>query len=139
MIAIKRAFLRSGFRGGFLLFLSLSYLFHGFFLMVTDHALNSSAPLGGDKTWGLFFILVSAFMLTGVFRKRDLWQFTAAVFIMTLWSLEYFWRSVLLPYEWSTGLMWMLLAVVVTLVSTWPEPLWLEVKRRALAEANRKT
>jgi hypothetical protein len=128
MVTLKSLALRIGFRGGFLFFLSASYLFHGWFLIAGKH--GATIPIGGDSLWGLIFTAASVFMVTGVLARNDRYQYAAAVFVLFLWSLEYFWRSVYVPYAWSTGLMWLFMSVVVALVSTWPEPLRVQVKRK---------
>lgn len=133
MKLVSRIALGTGFRGSFLLFLAISYLFHGLFLIAAKH--TGTVPVGGPMFWGVAFVATGLFMFTGVARRADRYHYTAAVFLMILWSLEYFWRSILPPYAWANGLMWLFIAIGVTLVSNWPEPMWVVIKRKAARDA----
>lgn len=120
--------LRIGYRGAFLLFISISYLFHGLTLLTAKHSVM--IPVGGFSAWGWSFIAVSLFMFTGVLARVDRFQYTAGVFILMLWSIDYFWRSTHIPYAWSIGLMWLFMAVAIAVCSTRPEPFEVDVRRK---------
>jgi hypothetical protein len=114
---------RIGHRGAFLLTIGVYDLFFGWYLAAGGSIQH--IPLFGERPWGWLWIGVGLFLLAGAFARRDAVFFTAAIFIKTVWALEYFRLDIYAhdPDEWIRGCYWLALAAAVLAVAYWPEPI----------------
>jgi hypothetical protein len=117
----KRLLRRIGHRGLFLLTLGLFDIFNGLFLLLGGQL---QFPLQlSNYVWGWIWIGVGAFLITGAFFKRDSVFFAAAVLVKTAWALEYIRLSYISgTLQWPRAAYWTSFAVIVLVVSAWPEP-----------------
>jgi len=119
---IKRLSLRIGFRGSFLFLLAISDFGHGIYYCFAH---PNHAPVNGNHFWGIVFFALGAFLLAGVPVRRirhDRWFFVVSGFVMTVWSLNYLWAVLSVPYQWGDGIAWLAFSVLSFLMVPWPEP-----------------
>ena len=118
---VKIIWAHVGYRGTFLLLLGGYDIFFGLYLYGGGSILH--ALLISEKTWGITWITVGVILLTGVPFREDRIQFAAGVFIKTAWALEYVRLAFItsLPYLWARAAYWIGFALIVLLVSAWPE------------------
>jgi hypothetical protein len=71
-------------------------------------------------SFGWTFIAAGAFVLTGVERRSDRWQFAVAVLVMMLWALllATHWTQ---PYGWAAAVSWLGPCALTVLIAGWPE------------------
>ena len=71
--------------------------------------------------FGWAFITAALICATGVFLRRDHWQFAVAELGAAGWGLLLctHWTQ---PYGWASGLSWVAVAVMMLITSAWPEP-----------------
>jgi lysylphosphatidylglycerol synthetase-like protein (DUF2156 family) len=112
---------RVGHRGLFLATLGLYDLFFGWYLASggnLEHQL-----LLNHRAWGWIWIGTAIALFCGAFTRRDRLYFAWAVFIKTAWALEYVRLTFTAEtHVWPRAAYWLALALLVTVVSAWPEP-----------------
>jgi hypothetical protein len=113
---------RAGYPGAFLALLGCYDVFFGIYLYAGAAILHSL--LLPERTWGIIWIITGAFLFTGVPVRHDRFQFAVAVFIKAAWALEYLRLALItsLPYQWARAAYWLCFALLVLIVSAWPEP-----------------
>jgi len=109
-----------GRRGTFLILLGAYDLFYGWYLA-------AGGPLGHalflpERAWGWAWIGTGIALIAGGTRQRDGLFFGLAVLMKTVWAMEYY-RAWLLgqPLQWVRGCFFLALALIVVLISSWPE------------------
>lgn len=119
--ARKAAWGRAGHRGTFLILLGVYDLFFGLYL-VRGGAVIAPTLIPRDA-WGWAWIAAGMLLIYGGTRDRDGLFYALAAFVKAAWALEYF-RLQLLHYpdQWIRGCYFLALALIVTVVSAWPEP-----------------
>lgn len=114
---------RLGYRGGFLSLLGLYDLFFGAYLL--GGRLEHSLVLP-QTAWGIVWLVTGAVLIVGGLLpfRWDVPFFVLAVLVKSAWAFEYFWLSVHsgVAYDWARGCYFLCLAVIVMMVSSWPEP-----------------
>lgn len=109
-----------GFRGTFLMLLGFYDIWYGVYLVAggaTQHAFSLN-----NTAWGWIWIGTGLFLLTGAPGHKDRWQFGWAVFIKMVLALEYLLLINIIPWDWIRTLYWGGFALIILLVSAWPEP-----------------
>ena len=119
---VRRAARRAGFRGGFLAIFGVFDLFYGLYLALgapVEHDL-----LFGERIWGYAWMAVGVFLLTAPLSRDGRWQFSAAAGLKMAWAMEYLRLAIFeqVPYNWIRTCYWSALALLILLVSFWPEP-----------------
>lgn len=73
--------------------------------------------------WGWVWIAVGAVCLTGVLARRDRIQFGVAMLLKTAWSciITMNWLMFRIPGGWTSVAAWAGIALLVLLISGWPE------------------
>lgn len=112
---------RAGFRGMFLLLVALFDAFYGW-------GLTAGIPLAyhlvvPERAWGIIWLSVAAILVQGAFVISDRWHYALASLLGCAWALELF--RITAGHgslEWTRGAYFLVLALIVTLVSAWPEP-----------------
>lgn len=115
----NRLWSKMGFRGSCLLLFAISDFGHGV-IYTLGHATHP--PVGGNHFWGYTFFILGAFLLTGVWSRRDYWQYIASGFVMTVWGFNYLWTVLDVPYQWGNAIAWLCFSVLPFLLVMWPEP-----------------
>lgn len=115
---------KMGHRGAFLLFLSLLDILMGYNL--TTATAQDMGPLNfilPVHTWGAIWMGVGAFLLTGVFARRDRLHFGVAATLKTGWAAVFVnvWFFQHIPEEWLNIVLWAAFAAICLVVSSWPE------------------
>ena len=113
---------RIGHRGAFLVCLGAYDLFFGLYL-VAGGALQY-VPLIGERTWGIVWMSIGAFLCAGALTRHDAPFFAAAILIKIVWALETFrldWFNHDADY-WIRGCYWLALCAAIITVANWPEP-----------------
>lgn len=121
---------RVGRRGAFLLFLAILDLLYAFSLAVPARASLRSptvtfiAGIVPLPAWAALWGAVGVLCLAGAFAARDRWAFIGAVLLKLLWGGVFFfgWAIAGLDRGWVSACIWVPLAGVVHLISSWPEP-----------------
>lgn len=127
---LQRLVHKVGRRGAFLTFLALLDLVYAYSLFFpteqsrrnpTSLFLADIAPLW---FWGVLWGAVGLACAFFVFRRKDAPAFAAAMFIKVLWSLTFLigWIVGLVERGYLSTAIWGAFALVVALISTWPEP-----------------
>jgi len=118
---------RAGHRGGFLALAGAIDVLVGAYLIIVGLPPAPNVLAIDEAVWGGIWIGTGVFMLTGVFTVRDRWQFTAASLLKGAWAGEFIRLALLASsgrdhdYLWLLSAAWLLIAVVLALVSSWPE------------------
>lgn len=118
-----------GRRGIFLLFLALLDAASAYRLAWPDPAVLSNrsyqylASIAPLNAWSVAWFVVAAACLVGAFMTRDAFAFAAAAFLKFLWAAVYVigWILYDLPQGYFSAVIWAFAAVVVLVISTWPE------------------
>lgn len=113
-----------GYRGAFLLFLVFLDLLYGW-AMVDNQLSDHPITVLTWHEWGIAWIAVGLFLLTGVFSKVDRAQYTAAI------AFKAFWVAALIQDEMINhvkgggidAIIWAGVVAVIFLISSWPEPI----------------
>lgn len=73
--------------------------------------------------WGTLWALVGAACLVQAFMIRDRVAYVAAVFLLIMWAGLYFvaWATSIVERGWLSGLIYLALAGLTSVVATWPE------------------
>lgn len=74
--------------------------------------------------WGALWGAAGIVLAVGAFRSRDRWAFAVAMFVKLLWGsmLILGWVFANLDRGWVSATIWLALAFMLYVVSTWPEP-----------------
>ncbi len=120
---LKSLGVKAGFRGFFLFALGLYDIAYGTFYTILGPLPH--APFGGERSWGIAINLEGLFLFTGIFLEKDLWHFAVEIFLGIAWAFEYFWLSMYVPYDWIRGLTFLASGLIVMVVMSWPEPMWI--------------
>ena len=121
-----------GFRGSFLLFLSILDVVYGTaILQISNHSPLAHLFTISTQAVGIVWIVVGVYLLTGVFVRNDRFQFAVAAMLKSIWCLEFIhiWIDNRIPNAWQSVAVWGAFAAVTILISFWPEPL--KLRRRA--------
>lgn len=119
-----------GRRGEFLLFLALLDLLYGLSLLrpAGDGRQSAAArflvavmPL---PAWGALWLAVGVVCLVGAFVPADRWAFAAAAALKVLWGAMFLigWAAGVLERGWVAATIWLVFALVVIRIASWPEP-----------------
>ena len=114
---------RLGYRGTFLALLGIYDLFFGVFLLggQLQHSLLLPQP-----AWGTVWMVSGVVLILGGFLplRWDTPFFAWGVLVKAAWAFEYFWlfAHAGIAFDWARGCYFLSLAVLVMLVSSWPEP-----------------
>ncbi len=129
---------RVGRRGAFLLFLGVLDAFYAFSLFkpapeVVQSAavrwVGSMAPLWA---WGALWAVVGALCVVYAFKRQDRIGFAAAVLLKVLWGTIYLlgWIFAGLARGYLSTAIWLALALLTYVVSTWPETPPVSLRKR---------
>ena len=114
---------RLGYRGTFLALLGAYDLFFGTYLL--GGRLQHSLVLP-QTAWGIVWLVTGSVLIVGGFLpgRWDTPFFALGVLVKAAWAFEYFWLSVHsgIAFDWARGCYFLCLAVIVMMVSSWPEP-----------------
>lgn len=114
---------RLGYRGTFLALLGAYDLFFGAYLL--GGRLEHSLVLP-QTAWGIVWLVTGLALIAGGFLpgRWDTPFFALGVLVKAAWAFEYFWLSVHseVAFDWARGCYFLCLAVIVMMVSSWPEP-----------------
>lgn len=111
---------RAGYRGLFLACFGFYDLLVGTDVIITRRI--SAVFFGGTYLLAITSLLVGTILLTGIFVRRDAWYYAVAMAFKIFWAIEFFWLSFTYPILVINGILWSILALVVFVVSSWPEP-----------------
>jgi hypothetical protein len=122
--AIRWAAHHAGRRGAFLAFLAILDLAYGYGLLVASAPQRFIDLLLPYQAWGAIWIAAGLVCASGVFARADRLQFAVAATLKGAWGLLYLdiWLIQGLPRGWVSVVIWLAFALVVLLVSGWPEP-----------------
>lgn len=121
---------RVGRRGAALLFFAFLDMYYGVSLLApTKEARSSSAMMWVASilplwVWSLGWFLVAALCMVDAFRQHDRIAFSAAMGIKMLWAGIYVGAQLagVLERGFAGAAIWLALAALVGLLSSWPEP-----------------
>ena len=122
---------RIGRRGAFLAFLAiLHYAFAWQFWFIGAQGMPTIAPV---RVWAIGWLVSAIGCTVGIVLRRDRISYTLAATmngcLAALYS--YLWLVKNAPYGWVNALFWSVFALIVVMVSSWPDPILAEsVKRR---------
>ena len=107
-----------GLRELYLGFLSVGFFFYGLGLTLGYHPTFLRALGAPVQTFGYMWIVVAITVSTGIWLRRNTWQFTIAVLMMGFWAglLTTFWKG---DYSWTASISWLILAANTILVGSW--------------------
>jgi hypothetical protein len=76
------------------------------------------------EVWAALWASVGVACLVGAFGRKDRWAFAGAMFLKVLWGGTFLagWAIAGLDRGWVSASIWLPMAVVVYIISTWPEP-----------------
>ena len=122
-MALSKIVYKVGHRGTFLLALALFDFLFGYSIFSQPgpaQGLDFIFPL---HFWGVAWVVCGALILTGVPVRRDYFAFTVATAIKIVWSVLYIhaWVFETYPRGWVSALIWLLFALLVVIISSWPE------------------
>jgi len=126
----RRTKARIGHRGAVLLFFSFLDFVYALSLFSPPAEAKRSLALAyiGHvlplSTWGFLWGGVGVVLLLGAFSHRDRWAFAAGVCLKVLWGGTYLmgWLLAGLDRGWLAAAIWLALAVMLYIISDWPEP-----------------
>jgi hypothetical protein len=120
---------RVGRRGFALLFFAFLDFVYGFSLLNPPKAGPGATLAFVDQVmplsyWGVLWVGVGVVCLIGAFVRQDRWAFAAAMALKTLWGTVMFlgWALFSVDRGWVSAAIWLVFAVWVYIISTWPEP-----------------
>jgi hypothetical protein len=113
---------RIGRRGAFLGFLAVLDLCYGYSLLTTPPVLKYDLLLPW-WAWGVIWLAVGAFALSGMFFRKDWPQYTVCAVLKAAWAAlsAHLWLIQHLPRGWVSVVIWAAFSVTVVLVGGWPE------------------
>ena len=118
----RRLWSRLGYRGAFLWSIAAFDVFFGWYLAAGG---NMQYQLFvSERVWGVVFLSVAAVLLAGGLVRMDAAFFALPAFLKTAWAMEYFRFQFEHPdsLQWTRGAYFLVLALIVLVVSHWPEP-----------------
>lgn len=121
---------RVGRRGEFLLFLTLLDLLYGLSLLqpVPEARRSPTVAFLADvmplSWWAVLWLAVGCGCLAGSFATADRVAFAAAAALKVLWGSMFLlgWWAGVVERGWVSAVIWLVFAVVVVRVASWPEP-----------------
>lgn len=121
---------RVGRRGAVLLWLALLDLVYGSSLAhpPSETARSASIRFFADlmplPVWGGLWLAVGVLCLAGAFLRHDRWAFAFATGLKVLWGgvCLFGWMLAGLPRGWVSAVIFLPMAALVLIISTWPEP-----------------
>jgi hypothetical protein len=119
---------KAGRRGTFLAILATVDISYGFSLVLRFTDFNAMPPGGNNivplsfRQWGAVWIACGVFLFTGVLAKHDIFQFALASLIKFSWAAAILihWTKYR-NYPDVSPIIWVAVALIVLLVSGWPE------------------
>lgn len=120
----KRLLHQIGRRGAFLAFLALldgAYAYGTWITPATPHYSMILTP----HQWAACWAVVAAACTVGVFMRRDRVPYSLAAAIKVCWSAVFFrlWLESY-PYALINAVFWLVFALIVFMVSSWPDPIY---------------
>lgn len=120
----RKAIYRVGHRGSFLMLFGLAVIFYALAIVFEPSGfLIYPSFILPWHTWVIVWIGVGIVSIIGAFRRVDKWSFALSATASALWSFRWF-HVVLLAHSsgaWTTAITWLVIAGIVTIISTWPE------------------
>lgn len=121
---------RIGHRGAVLLFFAFldfvyaASLFHPPADVSSSPMLRFAATVLPLTHWAVLWLIAGVVLGVGAFWRHDGAAFAMAVAIKTLWGGLFLlgWLLSGLPRGWLTAVVWLAMAVMLGIISTWPEP-----------------
>ncbi len=135
---LRRTARRVGRRGCTLLFLAILDMLYAYNLHVTAASLLAPVHLGFPAgVWALIWLAAGLTCLLSVPARVDRVAFTANVMLLLAWGLIYAvaWLHGTVPRGWVNAVIWIALAGLIVVISTWPESVAMTLLR-ADADAN---
>lgn len=128
--ALRRAATRVGRRGAFLLFLAMLDLVYAYSLLfpaaeaARSASLRFVAGVAPLWVWALAWFIPGVLCAVQAFRRSDRAAFAAAMCIKVLWGGLFVAGSITgqIDRAYVGAVVWLAFALVVGLISTWPEP-----------------
>jgi hypothetical protein len=128
--AVSQLTRKIGHRGSVLLFFGFLDVVYGVSLWKPPAESEQSSTLLFIKgvaplwAWATLWGLVGVGLLVGAFQRVDRWAFAVGVALKILWGLTFLlgWMFVNLDRGWVSAAIWLALAVMLYVISTWPEP-----------------
>jgi hypothetical protein len=126
---------QANFRGTYLLILGILDIVYGLALLMGEEVgkavwwpLTQGSMLGICMDgWGVIWITIGLFLLTGITRASDRWQFTAAIFLKVIWAVTALaWAVVNGNTLWGVAAIYIGFAAVTLLVAAWPDTAWID-------------
>ena|ERR1700744_447843 len=120
----KRAKYKVGHRGAFLMLFGIAVIFYGLAILFEPSGfLIYPTFILPWHVWMWVWIGVGCVAMIGAFRRIDRLAFALAAASSALWSFRWF-HVVYLAHSsgaWTTAITWLVIAGIVTIISTWPE------------------
>lgn len=113
---------RIGRRGAFLAFLAfLDFVYAWAFWQIPGQPV-----LGPRIAWAIAWFIAGAACTIGVFLRKDRVPYTIASMTKTLFATQYCYLWVVrnVPYGWVSTVFWFVFALIVLMVSSWPDPVF---------------
>jgi hypothetical protein len=124
MITVMRWLIRrTGRRGASLAFLMVLDLAYGYSLLVAP-ALRATDLLLPRVVWAWIWLGMAAVCATGVLVSWDRWQITGMAMLLLAWSgvNAEAWIVHGVPLGWVSAVVWLVFALFVLVIGSWPEP-----------------
>jgi hypothetical protein len=119
----SKALYTVGHRGAFLLLLGLAFIAYGLGVAFTDFFNRYPYIFVPWELWAWIWVATGITCLIGAFRFVDRMSFAIASCVSCLWAAKWFYVELHLPSSgtWTTGALWLVIAGIIAIVSTWPE------------------
>lgn len=123
---MKNLVYRVGHRGAFLLFLALLDAIYGWSMFTIANASPQYRQLVlwfPWDLWGWTWIVVGVILLVGTFTRDDRWYYGIAATLKGVWAAAWLsaWMFEHAYLGWVSTVIWAAFAMLVVVVSSWPE------------------
>lgn len=115
---------RIGRRGAFLLFLTLLDVLYGVSILQVPGALSRLHLVLSATGWGWWWIGTGVICCPAAFVRRDRLAFSLAAFLKAAWAgawVDVWISDDFVPRAWVSVVIWLAFAMIVLVVSSWPE------------------
>lgn len=118
--------LRIGHRGAVLMCLGILDIIYGCSIITVGGATGLAKQISlwlPYPWWGFVWVGVGIFLIIGAFHRHDRWHFGVATAIKFVWAGFWIlaWHFDGYQRGWVSSLIWISFAVLVMVVSSWPE------------------
>ena len=117
-----------GRRGAFLGFLAfLDYVYAWAFWQIPGQP-----TLGPQIAWAVAWLVTAMACTVGIFLRKDRMPYTIASSAKTAYAAQfcYLWITRNVAYGWVSTVFWFVFALIVLMVSSWPDPVFTDAVGR---------